>query len=66
MEKLKARATKARNILLRGLYAAANDSRSSPASRAKAFDTWERLTREEEVKDLNIIINIQGEKDERE
>jgi hypothetical protein len=61
MAQLKARATRARNILLQGLYAAANDSKSSPSARAKAFDTWERLTREEETKDLNIVINIQGE-----
>ncbi len=61
MTQLKARATRARNILLQGLYAAANDSKSSPSARAKAFDTWERLTREEETKDLNIVINIQGE-----
>lgn len=61
MEKLKQRAMMARGKLLQGLYAAANDSRSSPSARARAFEVWDRMSKENEVQDMNIVINIQGE-----
>jgi hypothetical protein len=61
MEKLIAREREARSKALQALYAAATDRRAPPASKAKAFDQWEKAKARGEKTSQKIIINIQGE-----
>jgi hypothetical protein len=64
MEKLVAREREARSRALQALYAAATDRRAPPASKAKAFEQWEKAKARGEKTSQNITIII-GQESEK-
>ena len=58
MQKLEAREKETRSRALQGLYAAATDRRSAPASKAKAFAEWEKAKAKGDKSSTKITIII--------
>jgi hypothetical protein len=63
MEKLIARERGARSKALQALYAAATDRRAPPASKAKAFEQWEKAKEvvDKSSQKITIIIGQESE-----